>query len=132
MVSANNTSCKNVEFSNGVTACVNIENVSSNRRRLTTSVDNGSTSNLYCGLMTPSLKNSNDQSVIVYPPLCNGEFSYDGKSIGKIKLWIKYAIPTYPNWLIPTSRDDKPNSDNERTFPQWVYDFSNEGRADDN
>lgn len=33
---------------------------------------------------------------------------------------------------MPTSRDNKPNNNSERTFPQWVYDFGNEGRTDDN
>ncbi|HMS91533.1 MAG TPA: hypothetical protein PKC87_04895, partial [Candidatus Absconditabacterales bacterium] len=72
--SANDTNCKEVEFSNGVTACVNIENVSTNRRRLTTSVDNGSTSSLRCDIMTPDsilrLRESTS---------CNQEFTYNGQ-----------------------------------------------------
>jgi len=53
LISANSTSCKEVEFSNGVTACVNIEYAGIDRRRLSTSLDsNGLINNLKCDLMT--------------------------------------------------------------------------------
>ncbi|MEI6672860.1 MAG: hypothetical protein WCL02_06090, partial [bacterium] len=57
---------------------------------------------------------------------CNGQFNYDISKAGRIKLWIRY------NETAPIDRQDKPNNDNEWTYPQWVYDFDNEERADDN
>ncbi|MEI6774828.1 MAG: hypothetical protein WCL18_08925 [bacterium] len=107
-----------------MTACVNIENVSTDRRRLTTSVSNGSTSNMRCDLMTPD---SNLRSI----SSCNGEFSYDTQKAGKIKLWIRYVV-SYQNELVPSDRENKPNNNNERTYPQWTYDFDNAERLDDN
>lgn len=70
-VSARSTSCKDVEFSNGITACVNIEKVRSNKRELTTDLDGGTTSNLRCDIMTPD-------SILTSVSACNGEFSYNG------------------------------------------------------
>ncbi|MFA6256639.1 MAG: hypothetical protein WC606_05715, partial [Candidatus Absconditabacterales bacterium] len=118
-VSANNTSCKDVEFANGVTACVNIEDAGTDRRRLTTDIDGGTTSNLRCDIMTPDSSLRSISS-------CNGEFSYDETKPGRIKLWIRYSETA------PSDREGKPSSNSERTFPQWVYDFDNKERTDDN
>jgi len=57
---------------------------------------------------------------------CNGEFWYDGNKIGRMKLWIR------DNEIAPINREDKPNNNSERTYPQWIYDFDNEERANDN
>ncbi len=57
---------------------------------------------------------------------CNGEFFYDVQLLGRIKLWIRY------NESAPTTRAGKPSSNSERTYPQWIYDFHNEGRSSDN
>ena len=57
---------------------------------------------------------------------CNGEFSYDETKPGRIKLWIRYSETA------PSDREGKPSSNSERTFPQWVYDFDNKERTDDN
>jgi len=58
-------------------------------------------------------------------PQCNGEFSYDKQKAGRIKLWIRYSESA------PTDREGKPSNNSERTYPQWVYDFDNEERAED-
>ena len=119
IASASTTNCKDVEFSNGVTACVNIEQSSTNTRRLDTSIDGWSTANLRCDIMTPD-------SALKSVGSCNGTFYYNKSDAGRIKLWIRY------NETAPRSREGKPNSNSERTYPQWVYDFDNEERADDN
>lgn len=115
----NNTDYKSVEFSNGVTAQINIENVGTDRRSLSTSLDIWLTSNLKCDIMTP---NSNLVSI----SSCNGEFWYDGNKAGRIKVWVRHNNETPITW------EDKPNNDNEWTYPQWIYDFDNGGRIDDN
>ena len=119
MVSASNTSCKDVEFANGVTACVNIEDAGTNRRELTTEIDGGSTSNFRCDIMTPDSRLRSISS-------CNGEFTYDVEKAGRIKLWIRYSETA------PSDREGKPSSNSERTYPQWIYDFDNQERANDN
>ena len=119
IASANTTSCKDVQFSNGINACVNINKISSTRRELQTTTDNGSISNLRCDIMTPDSQLRSVSS-------CNGEFNYDVNKAGRIKLWIRY------NETAPIDRDGKPSNDNERTYPQWVYDFDNQERVDDN
>jgi hypothetical protein len=59
-------------------------------------------------------------------PLCNGTFSYDESDMGRIKLWIRY------NEVAPSDWEGKPSSSNSiRTYPQWVYNFDNEERAED-
>ncbi len=118
IASANSSSCKDVEFSNGVTACVNLENVWTDRRELTTDIDWGTTSYLRCDLMTPDSQLRSIAS-------CNATFSYDEQKIGRIKLWIRY------NEIAPSDWEGKPSSNSDRTFPQWVYDFDNEERASD-
>ena len=119
LASANNTSCKNVEFSNGVTACVNINKISSTRRELETTADNWSTSLLRCDIMTPDSQLKSVSS-------CNGEFAYDVSRAGRIKLWIRY------NEVAPIDREGKPDNTSEWTYPQRIYDFDNEERVDDN
>jgi VCBS repeat-containing protein len=57
---------------------------------------------------------------------CNGEFNYDESKAGRIKLRIRH------NDIAPTDREGKPGTSSERTYPQWIYDFDNEERADDN
>jgi len=115
---ANSSSCKDVNFSNGVTACVNIEDAGTDKRRLNTSINNWSTSNLRCDIMTPD-------STLKSVGSCNGDFSYDKETIGRIKLWIRY------NETAPSDRDGKPNSNSEWTYPQWIYDFDDQERTDD-
>ena len=116
--SASSTSCKDVEFSNGVTVCVNIEDAGTDRRELTADVDGWSTSSLRCDIMTPD-------SILTPITSCNGEFDYDEARAGRIKLWIRYS------WTAPSDREGKPSSSSVRTYPQWVYDFDNEERAED-
>lgn len=118
-VSADTTSCKNVYFGNGVTACVNIGKVGTDRRSLTTNLNGGSISSLKCDVMLPD---SNLRSV----SSCNGEFFYDVQKIGRIKFWIRYD-----DWD-PRDRIGKSNTGTEWTYPQWIYDFNNKGRAADN
>ena len=125
--SANNTSCKDVEFPNGVTACVNIKKISTNRRSLITQLNGWSGSYLRCdGLMTPDslLRNPDDSFRNISS--CNGEFSYNRTKVGTVKLWIKY------NNTAPIDRDDKPSNNSERTYPQWAYNFNTEERAKNN
>jgi len=119
LASANTTSCKDVQFSNGVTACVNINKISSTRRELQTTADNWSTSLLRCDIMTPDSQLKSVSS-------CNGEFTYDVSRAGRIKLWIRY------NEVAPIDREGKPDNTSEWTYPQRVYDFDNEERVDDN
>ena len=57
---------------------------------------------------------------------CNGEFTYDIQKAGRIKLWIRY------NEAAPSEREGKPSSNSQWTYPQWIYDFDNEERVDDN
>jgi hypothetical protein len=57
---------------------------------------------------------------------CNGEFTYNGSTAGRIKLWIRYSNSA------PTDWEGKPNNNNERTYPQWIYHFGYEERNDDN
>lgn|GEM_PF-803995 len=64
-------------------------------------------------------------SVLRSIPLCNGEFSYDENEPGRIKIWIRYDNIAPEDW------DGKPSSNSIRTYPQWVYDFDNEERIDD-
>lgn len=118
LASASSTSCRNVEFSNGVDACIDIDNAGRDQRELSTDLDGGSTSNLRCDLMTPD-------SVLRSIPLCNGEFDYDGDEPGRIKLRIRY------NNEAPEDRDGKPSNNSTWTYPQWVYDFDNEEWIDD-
>ena len=106
-------------FSNGVTACVNITKAGTNQRQMTTTTNGGASSNLRCDLMTPD---SNLRSI----SSCNGQFSYNQTIMGKIKLWIRYSEAA------PINRNNKPNNDSQRTYPQWTYDFNNGGRIDDN
>jgi len=117
--SATSTSCKDVEFSNGVTACVNIVDAWTDRRSVTTDLNWGSTANLRCDIMTPDSQLRSISS-------CNGEFSYDVQKAGRVKLWIRYSGAAPITW------EGKPSSNSEWTFPQWVYDFDNEERVDDN
>ena len=125
IASANTTSCKDVEFSNGVTACVNIENVWTDRRRLTTSTNNGSTSSLRCDIELPD-------STLRNPASCNEDFSYDGEHLGTtIKLWIRYVI-SRQNELAPSTREGKSNSFNTSVYPEREYNFDNAERLDDN
>ncbi len=51
-------------------------------------------------------------------PECNGEFNYYGNQVGRVKLWMRY------NNVAPTHWEGKPNTTNERTYPQWVYNFA--------
>lgn len=123
ITSASNSSYKEVEFSNGTTAQLKIKDAGTDRRELITEVDNGSTSNLKCTIMTP---NSELRSL----SSCNGEFNYDGEDIGRIKIWIRY----YVSWqwdLIPRDREGKPDNTSIWTYPQWVYDRNNEERSND-
>lgn len=119
ITSANSTNCKEVEFSNNITACVNIEDAGTNRRELSTDLDGGSTANLRCDIMTPDNGLRSISS-------CNGEFTYNGNRAGRIKLWIRYSNAAPIDW------EDKPNSNSERTYPQWVYQFWSEEWYDDN
>lgn len=119
IASANTTSCKNVYFANSITACVNIEKVGTDRRSLSSTLNGWSTSNLRCDMILPD---NNLRSI----SSCNGEFFYDVQLLGRIKLWIRY------NESAPTTRAGKPSSNSERTYPQWIYDFHNEGRSSDN
>ena len=117
---ASSNDCKEVEFANGVNACVNIQQGDDNDEwELETDVDNGSTTNLRCDLMTPD-------SILRSIPSCNGIFSYDEDDEGTIKLWIRY------NNAAPTDWEDKPNNDSKRTYPQWAYNFDEEERGDAN
>ena len=118
LASASGNSCRNVEFSNGIDACVDIDNAGRNDWELSTDLDGGNNSNLRCDLMTPD-------SILRSIPNCNGEFEYDGDEPGRIKLRIRY------NNNAPEDRDGKPSSNSTRTYPQWVYDFDNEERIDD-
>ncbi len=118
IASAGNNDCKEVEFSNNVTACVNIEDAGTNRWELTTDIDGGTTPYLRCDILTTAgLKTIST---------CNGEFSYNGNAPRRMKLRIRY------NNTAPIDREDKPNNSSERTYPQWIYDRWNEERNDDN
>lgn len=64
-------------------------------------------------------------SVLRSIPLCNGEFSYDGDELGRVKIRVRYDNQE------PEDRDGKPSSSSTRTYPQRVYDFDNEERASD-
>lgn len=113
------TSCKEVEFANGITACITIKDAGTDRRELETDLDGGSEANLRCDLMDPS-------STLRSITNCNGEFSYNGKNSGRIKLRIRY------NNAAPTDREGKPSSSSVRTYPQRVYDRDGEEWAEDN
>ena len=102
-----------------MTACVNINKVSSHTRELQTDVDNGSTTNLKCTIMTPD-------SELKSVSACNGDFSYDYNNLGKTKLWITYNNGS--NDIAPSDWDGKPSDNTQRTYPQWMYDFDNEQR----
>jgi hypothetical protein len=59
-------------------------------------------------------------------PACNGTFTFDDSKSGRIKLRIR------SNELAPSDWEDKPSSSSTWTYPQWVYDFSNEEWLDSN
>lgn len=103
---------KSVEFSSGVTVSLSITNTWTNLRNLHTVLNTWELSNLRCDLMTPD-------STIRSISSCNGNFTYDGNTTGRIKIWIRY------NEVAPTSREGKPNNNSERTYPQWTYNFGN-------
>jgi len=56
---------------------------------------------------------------------CNGEFNYQGTSIGRIKLRIRY------NNAAPSNREEKPNNNKERLYPQRAYHRGSKRRASD-
>ena len=116
---SSNNDCKEVNFDDGATACVSINNVRTNRWELQTDIDDWSTSSLRCDIMLPD---SGLRSI----SSCNGEFSYTKETEGKIKLWIRY------NENAPEDRDGKPSSNSQRTYPQWMYDFGEEEWSDNN
>lgn len=59
-------------------------------------------------------------------PACNGTFTFDDSKSGRIKLRIR------SNELAPSDWEDKPSSSSTWTYPQWVYDFSDEEWLDSN
>ena len=59
-------------------------------------------------------------------PACNGNFTFDDNKSGRIKLRIRADEAAPIDWT------DKPNNSSIRTYPQWMYDFSNESWMDSN
>ena len=109
------SSCRNVSFSNG-SACLSISKVSWNTFRLNTDSSNGNWS-LRCGILLPD-RPYTDVS-------CNGwTFTTNTLGIQRVKIFVKQGSN------VPTAWDSKPNSDEQRLFPQWDYDFSNQDWTD--
>jgi len=105
------SSCRYVDFDNG-NVCVNIQKVSGKTFKLTTDVNNGS-STLRCGILLED-KPYKDVN-------CNGgTFSVNNLDTQLIKIFVKQGTEVPSNW------DSKPNSDSKWLFPQWYYDFGNE------
>ncbi|MCX6822898.1 MAG: hypothetical protein NTX91_02780 [candidate division SR1 bacterium] len=113
-----NNDCKEVQFDNG-TVCVSINKVSTDRFELITDNIDGSVGTLRCDLMTPD-------SALKSIPACNGTFTFDDNKSGRIKLRIR------SNESAPIDWTDKPSNTSARTYPQWMYDFSNESWMDSN
>ena len=116
--SANNNDCKQVDFSNG-TVCVSIENVSSNKFKLVTDKEDSNVGTLRCDIMLPD-------STLKSIAACNGTFTFDDGESGRIKLRIRANEEAPEDW------EDKPSNSSTWTYPQWMYDFSNEERLDSN
>ena len=91
---------------------MNIQKVSGKTFKLTTDVNNGS-STLRCGILLED-KPYKDVN-------CNGgTFSVNNLDTQLIKIFVKQGTEVPSNW------DSKPNSDSKWLFPQWYYDFGNE------
>lgn len=110
--------CKEVEFNDG-TVCVSIEKVRTDRFELITEKEDSSVGALRCDIMLPD-------STLKSIASCNAEFTFDDSRSGRIKLRIRADNEAPKDW------EDKPNSSSIRTYPQWMYDFSNEEWMDSN
>ncbi len=115
--------CKEVKFPNG-TACVRIEKVSSTKFKLV--VDTSDTNwPIRCNIDLPGYNNNTNAGWFLAWSMwsdCNQTFTYDYNKYSNDEWDLKIYVKS--NEEYPKDREDKPNNDSKRTFPQWEYSFS--------